>query len=145
MIGQDILPVVDDVETEGYWSAAADGRLVVKACLDCDSWLHLPREYCSRCGSWNSGWRDVGTGGTIYTWTTVYHQIHHSFPVPYTIVLVELDDAPGVRLLGNVAGAPKITPGMALVVHFEDRSGVAVPQWAPRDGWEYSSTAEGRQ
>jgi hypothetical protein len=63
----------------------------------------------------------------------VEHQVHRSFPVPYTIVLVELDDAPEARLVGYLPGRPELTAGMAMGVWFEpvDDEGTLLPQWIP--------------
>ena len=67
-----------------------------------------------------------------YSWTIVEHQVHPAYPVPYTIVLVELDDHPGVRFVGHLAGAPQLTDGQAMRVWFEQLDdGVVLPQWAP--------------
>ena len=58
----------------------------------------------------------------------VDHQVHPAYPVPYTIVLVDLDDAPGVRLLGNLPGSPDLHEGMPMRVRFDEvAEGVAAP------------------
>ena len=72
----------------------------------CAAVLHMPRAYCHTCGSWKSRWEPGRGRGRLYSWTTVEHQVHPAFPVPYTVVLVELDDHPGVRLIGYLRGAP---------------------------------------
>jgi uncharacterized OB-fold protein len=124
------VPVTDDEDTGGYWQAAAEGRLVVQECLNCHSVLHLPKPFCHRCESWDVGWRDVSPTGTVYTWTVVDHQIHAAFPVPYTVVLVELDDAPGVRVVAHLPGAAQLRVGQAMRARFDEPTpGVAVPGW----------------
>jgi hypothetical protein len=61
----------------------------------------------------------------------VEHQVHPAFPVPYTIVLVQLDDAPA-RLIGHLPGAPELVEGQAMKVWFETlEDGVVLPQWKP--------------
>lgn len=126
------LPMTDDRDTGGFWAAAADGRLVVRVCSSCTAVLHLPRAYCHRCGTWSEHWAEVAGRGRLYTWTTVEHQVHPAFPVPYTIVLVELDGLPGTRLVGYMEGAPELVPGQAMEVWFEQLDdGVALPQWRP--------------
>ena len=102
-----LLPVTDDRDTGGFFEAAARGELVVRACSSCGTVLHLPRAYCRTCGSWDGEWRAVGGTGTLHSWTVADHQVHPAYPVPYTIVLVDLDDAPGVRLLGHLPGQPR--------------------------------------
>ena len=124
------VPVVDDRDTGGFFQAAADGRLVIRTCGNCGATLHLPRKYCHRCGTWSEHWRDVSGRGRLVSWTTVEHQVHPAFPVPYTIVLVELDDAPGVRLMGRLDGAPVLSPEQPMEAWFEPLGdGVTIPQW----------------
>ncbi|MET0578071.1 MAG: OB-fold domain-containing protein, partial [Ilumatobacteraceae bacterium] len=114
-----LLPVDDDHDTGGFFEAARRGELVVRACSSCGTLLHLPRAFCHRCGSWDGEWRPVAGTGTLHTWTVVDHQVHPAYPVPYTIVLVDLDDAPGVRLLGHLPGSPDLQAGMPMRVRFD--------------------------
>jgi uncharacterized OB-fold protein len=126
-------PETDDHDTGGFFAAAAREELAVCACAACGAVLHLPRAYCAGCGRWDTVWRTVAGRGRLYSWTTVEHQVHRSFPVPYTIVLVELDDAPEARLVGYLPGRPELTAGMAMRVWFEpvDDEGTLLPQWIP--------------
>ena len=108
------------------------GELAVRACASCGTFLHLPRAYCRACGSWDGHWQPVSGSGHLHSWTVVEHQVHPAYPAPYTIVLVELDDAPGVRYVGNIPGRPDLTDGMAMRVRFDPLDdGVTLPQWEP--------------
>jgi uncharacterized protein len=127
-----LLPVEDDPDTGGFWEAARRHELVIRVCSACDAVLHLPRAYCAACGSWEGRWQPVSGHGHLYSWTTVDHQVHPGYPVPYTIVLVELDDLPATRLVGYLAGEPELADGQAMHVTFEELDdGVVVPQWEP--------------
>ena len=129
-----ILPVVDDRDTGGYWRAAAGGRIVVGSCTQCASLLHLPRPYCHVCGSADVGWTETSGTGTLYSWTLVEHQVHPLFPVPYAVLLVELDDAPGVRLVARLPGRPDLEFGMPMVARFEQLDDTTVlPYWEPAE------------
>src|SRR5579864_4597 len=88
-----------DPDTRGFFEAAARGELVVNVCAECGAVLHLPRPYCHHCGSFTVDWRAVSGRGRLVSWTTVYQGFHPAFEIPYTVVLVELDDAPGARLV----------------------------------------------
>lgn len=126
-----LAPVVDDLDTGGFFAAASAGRLVIRMCNGCDAVLHMPRAYCHQCGSWDGRWQEVAGAGTVYSWTVVNHQVHPSFPVPYTVVLVELDDVPA-RLIGHLPGTPDLRMGQPLTVRFETLAdGVVLPQWDP--------------
>jgi uncharacterized OB-fold protein len=128
---QRLLPETADHDTGGFFAAAAREELAICACAACGAVLHLPRAYCARCGSWDTVWRTVPGRGRLYSWTTVEHQVHRAFPVPYTILLVELEDAPEVRLIGYLPGRPELEAGMPLRAWFEpvDDDGTRLPQW----------------
>jgi uncharacterized OB-fold protein len=124
------MPVTDDRDTGGYFAAAARGQLAIRMCNGCDAVLHLPVAYCYRCGSWDGRWETVAGRGRLYSWTVVAHQVHPAYPVPYTVVLVELADHPEARLVGQLPGRPELTAGQAMEVWFETVSdGVVLPQW----------------
>lgn len=131
-----ILPVDDDRDTGGFFQAARERRLVVKACHSCATPLHLPRAYCYHCGSWDTGWREVGGAATLYAWTVVVRQFHPAYPAPYTVVLVDLDEAPAVRLAGYFAGRPELRAGQPMELWWDevdtgDGPPVALPNWRP--------------
>ena len=130
MSAQPLLPNVVDRDTHGFFDAAAEGRLVYRACNECNHALHPPTAHCPYCGGWNTAWRDAKGTGHLHTWTTVTHQIHPGYPTPHTLVVVELDDAPEVRLMGRLDGEPDLEAGMPMEVWFEtQRDGSALPQW----------------
>ncbi|HEY0398488.1 MAG TPA: OB-fold domain-containing protein, partial [Acidimicrobiia bacterium] len=73
---------------------------------------------------------DVAPTGRLFSFTVQEHQLDPEVEVPYTIVLVELDDAPDVRLLGHLPGAPDLALGQPMVARFDEMApGVVVPQW----------------
>jgi uncharacterized protein len=127
-----LLPVTDDHDTAGFFDGAKRGELVVRRCNGCGTVLHVPVAYCHTCGSWDTSWTPVSGEGHVVSWTTAEHQVHPAYPVPYTIVLVELDDEPGVRFVSYLPGAPQLTDGQAMRVWFEELDdGVVLPQWTP--------------
>lgn len=127
-------PNVHDRETAGFFEAAAAERLVYRACEDCRHALHPPTGYCKHCGSWNTAWREASGRGRLHSWTTVHHSVHPAYPAPYTVVVVELDDTPEVRLLGRLDGEPHLSMGQTMRVSFQTLAdGVVLPQWQPAD------------
>jgi uncharacterized OB-fold protein len=125
-----ILPADDDRDTAGFWEAARRHELVVRACDSCAAVLHMPRAYCKHCGSWEGSWKPVSGRGTVYSWTVAEHQVHPAYPAPYTVVLVELEDEPSVRLMGYLPGTPHVAAGQRVQVWFEHlQDSVVLPQW----------------
>jgi hypothetical protein len=137
-----LLPVDDDVDTGGFFAAARRGRLALRRCNGCDAVLHVPRMYCRHCGSWDGRWSEIDGAATLHSWTVVTHQVHPAYPVPYTLILIDLDAAPGTHLLGRIDGAPELAAGMPLDIWFEElgtaddgdggRRAVVLPNWRLR-------------
>lgn len=126
------VPFEDDRDTGGFFAAARRRELAVCTCQACGATLHVPRGYCKHCGSFDVGWRVIAPTGTLYSWTVVEHQVHPAHPVPYTLVLVEPDEAPTARLVGSIPGRPQLVAGQAMEAWFEELDGGAVlPQWRP--------------
>jgi uncharacterized OB-fold protein len=125
-----MLPVTDDLDTGPFFAAAREHRLVVQRCARCGTVLHVPRAYCHHCGSWDTRWDEVPGRGALYTWTTVAHQVHPAYPVPYTVVVVKLEEL-DVNLIGSLPGAPELRAGQPMEVWWEDLDGVVLPNWRP--------------
>lgn len=126
-----IEPVDFDRDTAGFFKAAREGRLVYRACTSCSRGAHPPVPYCPVCGA-ATDWREVSGGGTLYSWTTIPTAVHPGYPAPYTVVVVALDEAPNVRLIGTLPGAPALQAGQAMRVVFdEDAKARGLPQFQP--------------
>ena len=131
-----VLPVVDDPETAGFWAAAAEHRLVVRGCASCGTERHLPRAFCAGCGTVSDHWVEVPPAGRLVSWTVVEHQVHPGYPTPYTVLLVELEGRPGMRMVGQLPGRPPapLTAGQPMEAWFEQVGDTVLPQWRPTDG-----------
>jgi hypothetical protein len=125
------LPITEDRDSGGYFDAAKKGELVIRECKDCGHIVHLPMQYCDNCHGRNTAWRTVAPRGKIYSFTLVVRQVHPAFPVPYSILLIELDGAPGAKLIGHLPGATDMHIGMPMEGYFEQVEDVAVLRWQP--------------
>jgi uncharacterized OB-fold protein len=126
-----IEPVDYDRDTGPFFQAARESKLIYRFCKTCGQGIHLPTKFCGRCGSDDSEWRESTGTGTLFSWTTVTHQVHPAFPVPYTIVVVTLDDAPAVRLIGSLPGDRQLRAGQPMKVAFGLPGAESLPQWRP--------------
>ncbi|GAB3072204.1 zinc ribbon domain-containing protein [Nocardioides zeae] len=131
MTEQRVLPLTTDHDTAPFWAAAAEERLVVQHCDDCDLPIHLPRGVCPRCHGERTSWREVRGAGRLHSWTVVEHQVHPGHPTPYTSVLVELEDLPSVRFLGSLPGRLDLEIDQPMTVRFERVGDTTLPQWEP--------------
>ena len=128
------LPVPDPV-SGGFWSAAAEGRLLIQRCPVCAHRQFYPRALCVACGA-DPEWEEASGRGTVHTFTVVRQQGAAAFrdEVPYVVAMVELEEGP--RMMGNLTGCPvdEVTVGMSVRAYIvEAEPGLGVPQWEPAD------------
>lgn len=130
--GKPVPPVTKD--SEAYWAATRDHRLLLQRCEQCQAYQFYPRVVCTRCLSTDLEWQESSGRGEVYTFSVVYRAPSKEFEadVPYAVAIVELPE--GVRLLSRIVGCPVdgVRIGMKVRVVFEDMGGAgALPQFAP--------------
>ncbi len=91
-------------ETEAFWTAASEGRLVVDQCDDCSAFSFPPRGMCRTCRSRSMRSVEVTGRGRIYSYTVNYQRWLPDLEVPYAIAIVEFPGCPGVRVVGRLRG-----------------------------------------
>ncbi|CAM3464742.1 OB-fold domain-containing protein [Nocardioides dubius] len=130
--GVGIEPVTDDPDTGGFFAAAREGRLVAQECVGCGNLQQPPRHRCVACLSTDLAWHDLPPRGTVHTWTVVEHQINPNFPAPYTVLLVDVEDAASnvpLRFLGRIPGRVEPELGAAVELVFETVGDAVLPNW----------------
>ncbi len=90
-------PAPDGLNAEWYEFLAA-GELRFQYCEKCDRWQHPPRFLCAGCGSADWIWKAVAGRGVVFSWTVTHKALHPMFAdvVPYSILVVELDEGPRI-------------------------------------------------
>lgn len=113
-----------------FYAAAAEHRLVLGLCQSCGH-RFLPRVVCPACGSTQVELAQVDGRGTVYSFSVSHRAGQPGFEtdVPYVVAVVQLES--GVRLMTNLPGVPhdQVRIGMPVVVTFEDRDGMTIPQF----------------
>lgn len=120
-----------------YWQGLREGRLLVQRCAQCGTWQFGPEWICHHCHAFDPPWQPVAPRGRIYSWERVWHPSHRALQGhgPYLVVLVELPEAGGVRMLGNLLGDPMqgVAIGAQVEGVFEPHEDAAPPyallQW----------------
>ncbi|MDX2522700.1 Zn-ribbon domain-containing OB-fold protein [Streptomyces europaeiscabiei] len=102
-----LTPVVDD-DGAPFWEYAAQGELRIQACADCGELRFPPRPCCPHCRSFATDWRRVTGRGRIWSYVLPHPPLlpDYAEQAPYNVVLVELTDAPRIRLVGNLVSEP---------------------------------------
>lgn len=113
-----------DQWTKPFWDAAREHRLVAACCADCSTYRMPPTPFCPQCRSQSIDWRELSGQGVLYSYTIVARAIMPEMAdnIPYVPALVDLPDAPGVRLITNVVDTPisQIQIGARLTVKWHD-------------------------
>ena len=60
-----------NLETEAYWAAAKEGKLILKKCNACGETHFYPRAICPHCLSGDTEWYEASGKGTIYTYSVM--------------------------------------------------------------------------
>jgi uncharacterized OB-fold protein len=113
-------PSPDGLDTP-HWEALRAGQLVLQRCRQCAAWTWSPRPICPACHSFDLGWEPVEPQGTIYSWTRTWQPFtpESTGHLPYVVVLVELPEAGGRRVLGVLPHADGVTPRVGAPVRGE--------------------------
>ena len=125
-----------DLETQPFWDAAREGRLLIKRCNACARTHFYPRPFCPHCWSQDVEWMDASGRATLYTWSVVHRNDLPPFHerVPYVAAVVDLAEGP--RMMTNVVDCEfdRLEVGMALDAVFLPTSDeVTIVQFRPAE------------
>ena len=123
-----------DHETQAYWDAARERRLLIKRCNACNRAHFYPRPFCPHCWSNDVDWEQASGRATLYTYSIVHRNDLPSFSerVPYVAAVVDLEEGP--RMMTNVEGCDQgdLQIGMRLLVDYRvETDDVTVPVFRP--------------
>jgi uncharacterized OB-fold protein len=114
------------------------GAMSIQQCATCGVLQHPPEEICHECAGMTFATAVLVPTGTVCSYTIVHHSVNPRLDgvVPYAVVLVALDDAPHVRVVGNLLDVPveEIAIGMPVTATWEelaadDGETILLPQW----------------
>ncbi|GAA3822146.1 Zn-ribbon domain-containing OB-fold protein [Streptomyces chiangmaiensis] len=104
----DLLSPVHDEDGAPFWEYAAHGELRIQTCADCSEPRFPPRPCCPHCRSFASEWRPTSGKGRIWSYVVPHPPLLPAYAAraPYHVVVVELAEAPRIRLVGNLVTGP---------------------------------------
>ncbi|MFJ8821464.1 Zn-ribbon domain-containing OB-fold protein [Streptomyces sp. NPDC102467] len=137
-----LAPAPDD-DGAPFWDYAARGELRIQACAnpDCKELRFPPRPCCPHCQSFDSEWKKMSGHGRIWSYVVPHPPLLPAYAAqaPYNAIIVELAEAPRIRLVGNLvtsAGArldsvdpDRIRIGAKVQAVFAEIDGVTLPRW----------------
>lgn len=119
-------------DSEEYFAAAGDGRLIFQQCRSCKSVQFPPRHHCAACWGTDLEWIESKGKGKVESFTIVRRAPLPEFRdrAPYVVGSVIVDEGP--RMITNIIGddALDVRIGDPVVVAFETSAeGDTLPQF----------------
>lgn len=126
-----------DLETQPFWDATREHKLLIKRCRSCNEFHFYPRPFCPKCWSEDVEWVEASGKATLYTWSVVHQNDLPPWPerVPYVAAVVDLVEGP--RMQTNIIDCPfdELVDGLALEVVFQATSDeFTIPVFRPAAG-----------
>jgi uncharacterized OB-fold protein len=119
-------------DTEPFWNACTEKRLLLQRCSACDTFRHPPSPVCHACHATAHEWRESGGRGTVWSYTVLRERVE-GWPgaLPLVVVIVQLDE--GVKLISNLLAEPDaVRIGQTVEVCFEPGpEGITLPLFRP--------------
>jgi len=116
-------------ENRFFWTSGAEGVLRFMRCQDCRTYIHPPQPVCHGCLGSHVAPETVPGGGTVAAFTINHQPWHPAFTPPYALAIVEIDEAPYVRLTTRVVGCAmeEVRIGLRGMFEFEQVEDVWLP------------------
>lgn len=94
-----------DSDSLPFWDGLRQGKLLIQYSEMADRWQFPPLERCRHSGG-PLVWRQVGRRGRIHSFIVQRQALAPGYgeKLPYVIALVELAEAPGIRLPTQLVG-----------------------------------------
>lgn len=136
-----ILPGLEDPAARPFWDGTARGELLIQTCGACGVKRMPPRPMCPSCRSIDVAWTKASGRGRVWSFVVPHPPLLPAYAevAPYNVILVELEDEPSIRFVGNLvtsADAPlngvdpaSIRIGEPVRVVFSQIEDVALPRW----------------
>lgn len=112
-----------NAETQRFWEAAREHRLLYGLCATCRQPHYYPRSICPNCLSDATQWLQASGDGEVYT----YSVMRRSATGPYAIAYVTLREGP--RILTNLVDCDfdRIQIGAPVKLVWKDTEGEHTP------------------
>jgi uncharacterized OB-fold protein len=94
------------LDSAPFWASCNQEVLLLQHCAECGKRFYFARRLCPACGGSHLDWEPSAGKGTVFS----FSEVHVSFfgpewesELPYTCVLIDLDEGP--RLLSRFVGS----------------------------------------
>jgi uncharacterized protein len=129
------IKITTDPWTEKFWESVKAEKLTAAQCGACGHFRMPPSPYCPKCRSQDTRWPELPGTGTVYSYVVCHRAPFPGIPdFDYIPVVVDLDGAPGARIVSNLfdIDPEEVKIGMKVKVAFTPiQGGWKLPNWTP--------------
>jgi uncharacterized OB-fold protein len=106
------IPKPNDLDAP-FWAGVSAGELVIQLCSSCGRYIWYPAPHCTKCYSKDLIWTRIPGTGTVFSSTITHQRVGFAFDesAPFTVVLVDMDETNGVRMVGYLRDSVSSVPG----------------------------------
>ncbi|MBV9594470.1 MAG: OB-fold domain-containing protein [Actinobacteria bacterium] len=128
------IPVPTELDRP-YWEGASKHQFVLQRCVQCGLFSSQPRIICPKCHGSEFEWAKPSGRGVIHSYTIVNQTTSPGFndELPYVVVHVQIEEEPTCYVTANLlverSEYDKLDIDLPVIVDFEDRGEVTVPQF----------------
>ncbi len=118
-----------------WWEMAADDKLGIQRCSQCQTLRHPPSPMCGECRSLEWDTVEASGKGSVCSFTVLRHPQFPGYQYPLIIVLVDLEE--GTRLTSQLVDCKPedVSFDMAVTMKIqEDPDGFKLPVFVPAEG-----------
>ena len=132
----EMLRISTDNFTAPFWEATRERKLLIARCANCGTFRHPAGPFCPTCLCQEVTWFAPRGDGLIYSYT-ICRRSPYKGVVPdftYAPIVVELPDAPGIRMISTLVDADpaQIHIGQKVVLDWNPLpDGMHVPTFRP--------------
>ena len=103
-LAETAIPRPDVSRVAPFWAAARDRRLAFPRCEACGTFNWYPAPECGTCGGGSFRWDQASAPPEVFSWTVAARPLEPRLAplVPFATVILEFEDAPGVRLISRL-------------------------------------------
>jgi uncharacterized OB-fold protein len=107
-------------DTQFFWDALKDRKLMIQRCADCHKLHHPPTPSCPHCWSLKREAIQASGRATLFTFTVVHKPLVPAFDKPNTVGVLQLEE--GTKLVAELAPGESgpLEIGMPVEVDFLD-------------------------
>jgi uncharacterized protein len=122
-----------DTDSQAWWSATQERRLMVNACRSCGQTSLYARPFCPHCWCEDVELTSASGRARLYTWSVI-HQNVAPFDVrtPYILAMVDLEEGPRLMTVVENCRVEDLRADMELLIGFRDgEDGFVLPVFHP--------------